>query len=182
MPQVAPDLPPRELIEEILRAGASAPNHHRTEPWRFVVLAGDERNSLGEVMADVLRPTLPDPHSEEGQRLLDKQRAKPLRAPIIIVAACVPSNAPKVVAMEELMAVAAAAENMLLAADALGLHAMWRTGPAAYAPEVKRFLDLPGEASIVAFLYIGYPLLPRVPRKVRPVDAYTTWRGWPQET
>ncbi|MBI4771233.1 MAG: nitroreductase family protein, partial [Chloroflexi bacterium] len=39
-------------------------------------------------------------------------------------------------------ATAAAAQNLLLAAHALGLAAQWRTGPAARDPQVKAFLGL----------------------------------------
>lgn len=181
IPLVGPELPPREMIEQVIQAGAWAPNHHRTEPWRFIVLAGDEREALGDVMAEARRDEMGPELSDEDQRALEKERAKPLRAPVVITVAAVPTRGPKVVEIEEVEATAAAVENMVLAAQALGLGAMWRTGKAAYNPEVKRFLRLPEEASIVAFLYLGYPQVSPSPRSRRTAEPHTTWRGWPGE-
>jgi nitroreductase len=48
---VSQDVPPREVIEEILEAATWAPNHRLTEPWRFIVLAGSAREAFGEAMA-----------------------------------------------------------------------------------------------------------------------------------
>jgi nitroreductase len=109
---------------------------------------------------------------------VEKARSKPLRAPVIIVSAAVPSDAPKVIEIEEVAATAAATENLLLAAQALGLGAMWRTGAPAYDPAVKRFLGLPERAHIVGFIYVGYPDLPELPPRARSALDRTTWRGW----
>ena len=49
--KVKPDAVPRELIEKILSAAVQAPNHYQVRPWRFVVLTGDGRKKLGDVMA-----------------------------------------------------------------------------------------------------------------------------------
>jgi nitroreductase len=171
-----PDPVPRELVETVLSTAVWAPNHHKTEPWRFVVLTGAAREALGEAMEQALRERLGS-LAEGSEALLAKERAKPLRAPVLIVAAAVPSGAPKVVEIEEVEATAAAVENMLLAAQSLGLGAMWRTGEAAYDPRVKRFLGLPHDAHIVSFLYLGYPDLPDLPQRERSIEGKVEWRG-----
>lgn len=182
MARVRQETPPRDLIEKVLEAGAWAPNHHRTEPWRFIVLAGQARQRLGDVMAQAFRTQLSDPQALDSEALVERQRRKPLRAPVIIVVAVVPSTEPKVREVEELAAGAAAVQNMLLAAEALGLGAMWRTGSPAYEPAVLRFLELPQTAHIVAFLYLGYPdPLPTVQR-YRTASSYTRWLGWEGES
>jgi nitroreductase len=131
-----------------------APNHHRVRPWRFVVLTGSARERLGEVMALALRHTKPDALPEA----LAAERAKPLRAPVLIAVAVDKPSAPKVVEIENICAAAAATQNLLLAAHALGLAAMWRTGAAASAPEVKQFLGLAPDQPLIGFVYLGYPL------------------------
>jgi nitroreductase len=50
-------IPKKDDVIEILEAGIWSPNNHLTEPWRFVVLAGDERLRLGEAMAAFVRRT-----------------------------------------------------------------------------------------------------------------------------
>jgi len=64
-----------------------------------------------------------------------------------------------VLEIENICAVAAAVENLLLAAHALGLGAMWRTGPAARDPEVKKFLGFEPDQELLSFVYIGYPAI-----------------------
>ena len=46
--------PDAAMLAEILAAGASAPDHGRLRPWRFIVIRGDARERLGEVFAEAL--------------------------------------------------------------------------------------------------------------------------------
>ncbi len=172
--KVAQDKPPRELIEKVLEAAVWAPNHHLTQPWRFFVLAGRAREQLGEAMAAADKRLHPD----SPEVVLDRTRAKPLRAPVIVVVAVEPSQDPKVPEIEEVEAGAAAVQNMLLAAHALGLGAMWRTGDAAYADEVKAFLGLNPKAHILGFVYLGYPAISPPPQSRTPARELTSWLGW----
>jgi nitroreductase len=162
----------------VIAAAAWAPNHYHTQPWRFVVIAGDARNRMGEVMAESLRARLDDPGGSEAQQLIDRERKKPLRAPVVIAVAAMPSELSKVIETEEISAVSAGIQNILLAAHALGLGAMWRTGAPAYDPAVKRFLDLPERAHILAFVYLGYPDLIGPGNPARDAARHTTWLGW----
>ena len=173
--KLKPDDVPRALIQRIIQAGTWAPNHRLTEPWRFIVLTGGARSALGDVMARPLREKLPEGADERAWAQIEKVRNKPLRAPVVIAVAAVPSPDPRVVEAEEVAAVAAAVQNMLLAAEALGLGAIWRTGEAVLDPAVKRFLDLPPEAHLVAFVYLGYPEF--APRREREGDgsAHIRW-------
>ena len=142
--------PTREHIERIIGAGSRAPDHGRLRPWRFVVLQGAARNVLGEAMAEMLRRKTPDASVEQ----LDGERRKPLRAPAIVVVAA-RITAGKIPEIEQVLAVGAATQNMILAAQALGYGAMWKTGGAAYDPAVKQQLGLEANDHIVAFLYLG---------------------------
>jgi nitroreductase len=178
MSRVKPDPVPRAVVERIIEAATWAPNHRRTEPWRFVVVAGTARVELGEVMARSLRERLDGGDDDRAAALLEKERNKPLRAPVLIAVAALPSSDPRVVEVEEVAAVAAGVQNMLLAAEALGLGAMWRTGDPAYDPAIKRFLGLPEGAHLISFVYLGYPEV--LPRREREGDGsrYTAWLGW----
>lgn len=169
--RVRPERPPRGLIEEIIEAGTWAPNHRLTEPWRFIVLAGAARNALGEAMASLLPADAPEAD-------VAKERAKPLRAPVVIAVAVEPATGPKVVEMEEVTAGAAAIQNMLLAAHALGLAAQWRTGNAAYSPAIKAHLGLPEAAHLLGFVYVGYAEGQASTMRRRPAASLTRWEGW----
>jgi nitroreductase len=81
----------------------------------------------------------------------------------------------KVVEIENICAAAAATENLLLAAHALGLAAHWRTGPAAQVPEVKAFLGLAPDQHLISFVYLGYPLVEPVPPQRPSFEDRTVW-------
>ena len=170
--------PIREQVARLLEAATHAPNHHKVEPWKFFVLAGKARAKLGEVMAESLAARMEETASEKAQALLNKERNKLLRSPVVIVVAAERPRLPKVIEIENIAAVAAAVQNMLLTAEEMGLACMWRTGEAAYDPQVKRWLGLSPEEHIVAFVYVGYPASPRLERHPNPIEAKTRWLGW----
>jgi nitroreductase len=172
VPKTSDRVPDRHVIERLIRAATAAPNHHLTEPWRFIVLTGDALKDLGAAWA-------------AGEERLggnpDKVRDKPLRAPLVITVVERPNTTnPKVVAIEEHHAVGAAMQNLLLAAHDSGLAAMLRTGSAARLPEVHEYLGLDDGEFIAGFVYIGLPpegLHRKAPRKTA-IEELTEWRGW----
>jgi nitroreductase len=178
MTKATSDSVPRDLVEAVIEAGTWGPNHRRTEPWRFVVVTGDARCALGDAMASALARIVAETGDAPAGEQLDKERNKPLRAPVVVAVAALPSTDPKTVEIEEIAATAAGIQNMLLAAQALGLGAMWRTGDTAYAPEVKAFLGFPEDAHMLAFIYLGHPEI--VPPLRRDGDARekTRWMGF----
>jgi nitroreductase len=173
--RVAPDPVPREVVEELLGAAVRAPNHHLTAPWRFVVLAGAARRELGEAHARAVARERPDLPAEA----FAKEAARLERAPVVI-ACCVVSDDDPVRAREDRDAVAAGVQNLLLAAHARGLGAMWRTGAMADEPEVREALGLGEHDAIVAFVYLGWPLegAPARPTPRPPATECAVWRGW----
>jgi nitroreductase len=153
---------PRELVEpapdartldRILRAGMRAPDHGRLRPWRFIIVAGAARTAFGDVLAAALQRREPG----VAEAALAKERGKPLRAPLIIVVAARLREHRGVPAVEQIIAAGAAAQNILVAAHALGFGGFWRTGAAAYDNAVKRALGLRADDAIVGFLYLGTP-------------------------
>lgn len=169
--KVKPDELPREQIEKLLAAGAQAPNHYKVRPWRFVVLTGQARERLGKVMADSFAAKFPDAPPEAMQ----KEAAKTLRAPLLIAVGVDVPVEPKVLEVENICAAAAACQNILLAAEAQGLAAIWRTGDAARDPLVKGFLGFAPEQHLVGFLYIGYPEVAPEPKQRPGFEDRTTW-------
>jgi nitroreductase len=130
-----------------------APDHARLRPWRFIIIEGDAREAFGDVLAAALRRREP----EEPEPALAKERSKPLRAPMIVVVAARMREHRGVPGVEQIVASGAAAQNMLVAAHALGYGGFWRTGAAAYDDDVMRALGLASEDAIVGFLYLGTP-------------------------
>jgi nitroreductase len=129
-------------------------------------------------MAKSLAKRLADTISEKARAVLEKERNKPLRAPIILVAVAEHPTQPNVLELENITAVAAAVQNMLLTAEEMGLACMWRTGDAAYDPMVKQWLGITPEDHIIAFVYVGYPAISAQERYPQTVENKTAWRGW----
>jgi len=169
--KMKPDPVARELIQKLLEAGNDAPNHHRLRPWRFFVLTGAARERLGEVFVAVQRDRQPDQPPEA----YDKTRALPLRAPVVIAVAADKPTDDRTPEIENVCAVAAACENMLLAAHALGLGAIWRTGTWASEPKVKEFFGLTPDQPLLAFIYVGYEAEGNVAKERPGVDDRVRW-------
>ena len=143
--------PTQEQIDSILKAAVTAADHGRIRPWRFVVMQGEGRKRLGDLMAEAQRAA----KAEISQEELEKTRGKAMRAPVVIALACKADTAHKVPVIEQQLAVAAAGAHLMLAAKALGFGSNWKTGSAAYHPIVLTGLGLTAEDSIIGFFYIG---------------------------
>jgi nitroreductase len=168
-----PETVDRAMLERVITAATWAPNHHLTEPWRFVVLTGAARDALGEAHARAVARAKPD-HPTDGLR---KEARRPLRAPVVIGVIYVATAIDPVVAREDRDAVAAATQNLLLAAHAEGLGAIWRTGIMVDEDEVQDHLGLARDDAIVAFVYLGWPSGPNPePPPRRPLEALIDWR------
>ena len=169
--KVKPDPVPRELIEKLLAAAAQAPNHYKVRPWRFVVLTGDGRNKLGDVMA----ASQQNRHPEFPAEAFDKCRTLPLRAPVVIAVGVDKPAEAKVLEIENIAAAAAAIQNLLLAAYALGLGAKWRTSEWARDPLVKEVLGFRPDQHIIGFIYVGYPEFVAEPAERPSFEDRTVW-------
>lgn len=169
--KVKQDAVPRAAIEKLLNAAAQAPNHHKVRPWRFVVLTGDGLDTLGEVFAASFADRYPDLPAEA----LDKTRALTHRAPLIIAVGVDKPCEPKVLEIENIIAVSAACQNLLLAAEAEGLAVKWRTGEWAEDVKVKEFLGFAPDQHLIAFLYIGYPEITPEPQPRPSFEDRTVW-------
>ncbi|HYM36006.1 MAG TPA: nitroreductase [Steroidobacteraceae bacterium] len=157
-------------LERIMLSGTRAPDHGKLTPWRFVVLEGAGRHVLANAMATSFKQRVPQATDAQ----LEAERKKPLRAPTIIVVAARIVREHKIPAHEQIMAVAAAVENMFLSAHALGYGVMWKTGEAARDPFVKQALGLNADDEIVSFLYLGTNETPG-PVRVGSLESKVRW-------
>lgn len=145
--------PGPEQMEAIYRAALRAPDHKELRPWRFIEFSGEGLERLGELFAEA--EYRQDPDIDDAA--LDAVRKKPLRAPMVIaVVAKVTPDEPKVPKLEQVLSAGCAAHGILLAAHALGLGAMWRSGKYIFDPTVRKGLGLEEEDELIAFLYLGH--------------------------
>ena len=135
--------PSAEAVEAMLEAAARAPDHGRLQPWRLILIEGDARRSFGEILAKSLARRNP----LAGEPVLARERAKALRAPLIIVVTTRCDRSGKIPIIEQIVSAGCAAHGLMLAAFAQGLGAFWRTGEAAYDEAVKGTLG--------GFIFVG---------------------------
>ncbi|MBZ9538574.1 MULTISPECIES: nitroreductase family protein [Modicisalibacter] len=171
--KLAGPAPSREQLDGLYRAALRAPDHKGLTPWRFIEFSGAGIDRLGELFAEAEYQA--NPHIDDAT--LDAVRKKPKRAPLIIaVIAKVTPDQPKVPPVEQVLSAGCAAHAILLAAQAMGLGAMWRTGSFAFDRTVRRGLGLGEHDELVGFLYLGQPggRLPTPPRR-DPADFVERW-------
>ena len=146
-----PDAVPRELIDQVLEAARLAPSGKNQQPWRFAVYGGEAKRAL-----------LP------GSRAGLADAANTLRimrkAPVTILALDACGDDPfaksegglRVADLVNTLSMGAAIENLLLAAQELGLGALWIANTFFAYPELCACLDGPFRlASAVALGYAG---------------------------
>jgi nitroreductase len=150
--------PSESELTQILEAAVAAPDHGELKPWRFIILRGDAKDAFGEVLADAYLARVQAIGASPTDGQLKKERTKLGRAPIVVVVCAINQHSEEIPWVEQLLAAGAAAENMLLAATALGYASMWRTGPAAYDHRVLHALGLDDRDAVVGFVYLGTPV------------------------
>lgn len=146
--------PTREQLDDIFRAGLRACDHKDLRPWRYLLIEGEARHGLGELLIAGKQVSQDEPLSTE---LKNRLRAKPFRAPTIIVVAAHIVEHPKVPEIEQLLSAGASAQMMMTAAHALNLGAIWRSGSPMFTEQMRSGLGFADNEKIVGFLYLGKP-------------------------
>lgn len=164
--------PDDAALAEMFAAALRAPDHALLRPWRFLLVRSDARQQLGELFVHASQSR--NPHLTPAQ--IEKLRQAPLRAPLVIVAYSHLLPHSKVPEIEQLLSTAAAVQNLLLAAHALGFGAIWRTGEVAYNPEVSAGLGLGNNDRVIGFIYLGTAATPA--RVLQTVDQSCHFAEW----
>ncbi|WP_341959446.1 nitroreductase family protein [Pseudomonas sp. RC10] len=167
----APDAAQREIL---FGAALRAPDHGGLRPYRFLTVEGDARNRMGELLAQ----SLLESDGAADEKALEKARLGPLRAPLVVVVIAKLTDHYKVPKKEQVITAGCAAHGVLLAAYALGVGAVWRTGELSYSAYVAKGLGLAADEEVVAFLYLGTPQNPpREAQKPDVADFVSAWQG-----
>jgi nitroreductase len=164
-----------EQLHLLVEAGLWAPNHKLSDPVRYIALRGDARARLGAAWMRDAR-TIEPPPGVERAAFLEKEGRKPLRAPVLLVVVHRVDPDP-VVEAEDAATAAAAVQNVLLAAHAIGLGAMWRTGGMVRSAAVMDELGLAQNERMSGIVYLGEPAMSSPASPPRDVSAHLTVRA-----
>ncbi|QXI37152.1 NAD(P)H nitroreductase [Pseudomonas xantholysinigenes] len=153
VPRLTEPAPNAAQREALFLAALRAPDHGQLRPWRFLTIEGQGREKLGELFAEAVQAK-----GDATQAALDKARAMPLRAPLLIVVIARLQEHFKVPQIEQRLAAGCAAHGILIAAHAQGIGAVWRTGDMAFDAHVHEGLGLEANEEVIGYLYVGTPL------------------------
>lgn len=146
--------PSAEALQTILAAGTTGPDHGNLTPYRFVVIDATSRARFGDALAhdtDLARGGITP-------ELADKFRKKAQGAPLQVLIVFSPVESPKAPEWEQLVSASCTGYPMLLAANAFGLGAAWRSAAVLDGPAMTELCALtPGER-ILGWLNIGTPV------------------------
>lgn len=143
----------REMVEKILNAGLWAPTHAMTQPWHFVVFMDKGTEKLASFIAEHYKSTA----ESFTQAKYDKYLERGACTNVAIAICMKRQDNVKIPELEEIEAVACAAQNIHLMCTAYGLGGFWSTGATIYSNEMKDFLGLEEKDRCLGVFYIGYP-------------------------
>lgn len=168
---------PQEMIEKILEAGTHAPSAMNSQPWHFVVVQDAAvRKAIGEgaraAWEGFARDMTKD-QSAPGFKSVDRWATSGLAEAPVIIVLC---GDTQLLPLEQMgSSIFPAAQNILLAANALGLGSLMSNLP-LFAPDgaLAQTLKLPDHIVPLATLPIGFPAKKLGPPGRRPIEAVTS--------
>jgi nitroreductase len=142
----APGPSPDEL-DDVLRIASRVPDHGKLTPWRFIVIEGEARHRIGQVIAAAYRSDNPGADAVEAGRLA--------RAPLVVVVVAKGEPHVKIPDWEQFLSAGAVCMNLVIAANAAGYGTSWLTEWFAFDRRVLDALGLGPRERIAGFIHIG---------------------------
>jgi nitroreductase len=156
-------------LAAMLACAVHVPDHGKLAPWRFLLIRGDARASLGELLASRSVERFPG----AAPASIEKDRMRFAHAPLVVAVIGRLTPGHKVPEQEQLLSGGAACMSLLLAADALGFGGQWLTGWPAYDEAVRTRLGVAADERVLGFIHLGTPTVPAEER-ARPDPATLT--------
>jgi len=165
----------RDMVEHMLNNALWAPTHGRTQPWRFTVFMGEGRSTLIHHIEQLHLKINSENHLEDGK--LDRIKSRIDLTSVIIAVVMARTPETKIPEVEEVIATACAAQNMMLTATAYGLGAYWSSPGFLFHPDAPVEFGYAAEDRVLGLIHLGYPSgeWPKSHRK--PLEYVTKWVG-----
>jgi nitroreductase len=166
--------PSAAQLREILQIASRTPDHGKLFPWRFLVIEGDARAKLGEVLEEALIAR----NANVSESLKRFERNRFLRAPVIVTVISSLKTEKPIPEWEQRLSAGAVCQNVLVAAAASGFGANWLTEWCAYDDIVTERLGLGEGEKVAGFIYLGTATAP-LEERPRPVldEIVSAWTG-----
>ena len=171
-----PDPVPKPVLEDILYASIWAPNHHLTEPWRFVVIGEEAKLKLAERYGEIqVEKVTSNPEAAKAatEEMLAGIRERGFQKftskPTIVAVSCIQEGSEQQ-QREDYASVCCSMLNIQLAGWEQGIGMQWSTGGITLEQGTYDLLGIDSETEyIIGFYYMGYPdEIPTAQRKSLP--------------
>lgn len=155
-----------ELLNHILDAGRVAPSAKNRQPWKYIVFGNERKKELLKAMEEGLEreekgiTEIP----KSGYGIPDAKNTLNImkEAPIIIVVLNTNAKSPflqidndeRISEICDTLSIGASIENMLLAAEEIGLGTLWIANTCFAYPELVTYLNT--EEQLVGAIAVGY--------------------------
>lgn len=180
---------PRRILFKILEAARWAPSAHNAQPWRLVVITERPlKRKLAEQMADEwIKDMMRDGVPRDTREKLAEASIKQFTSAPVLIVACVTMEDMDTypdrrrMTYEHIMAaqsLAAAIQNILLAAYSEGLGACWFCAPLFCQDAVREVLRIPEGVEPQALITLGYPSEKPSPPPRKPLREIVYMNYW----
>ncbi|KPI50936.1 nitroreductase [Clostridioides difficile] len=175
-----------ETIEKIIEAGINAPSSKNRQPWHFVVVTENEKESMLKAMSKGIQNEIDDNGllPESRQHIAGANYTVEImeQAPVTIFILNKLGKSPlEILSAEErfyemanIQSIGAAIQNMSLMAVELGLGSLWICDVYFAYRELCEWLDTDNQ--LVAAISLGYPDEEPSMRPRLPLSNVTEWR------
>lgn len=140
----------KETLEQLLEAANWAPNHAKTEPWRFKVITGDKKKELGGFLSKKYEETA----VKVKQIKVKKLQENPQKSAAVIAICMQRDPNERIPDWEEVAATSMAVQNIWLACTEMNIGCYWSSP--GIIKFMHEFFDLADGERCLGFLYMGY--------------------------
>ena len=134
----------------VYKGALRAPDHAWLRPSSFIEVKEDGLKKLSKIFHEYALSV-----SDISKEVIEKYKNAPYRAPMILILVNTCKEHPKVPFIEQKLSTATAAQNIMLALNAMNYSCIWRTGKLAFNEIIQKKLGLKQNQEILGYLYIG---------------------------
>ena len=142
--------PNKEEMKLVYKAALRAPDHAWLRPSSFIEVKDDGLDKLSKIFFNYGKSSV-----DISDEIAEKYKNAPYRAPMIIILVNSFKEHPKVPEIEQKLSTATAAQNIMLALNAMKYSCMWRTGKLAFNKSVQKSIGLKDNQEILGYIYVG---------------------------
>ncbi len=163
---------PKALLERCISAARFAPNHGRTNPFRFMVITGATAKEalLARYLSVIQKLEMPQSYNKIYTEMV-------AAAPAWIAIGMTPRIEKPMPDWEELAAVSMAVQNLHLMAEAQGLGGLWLSGRVSTHPDLATDFGWDKAPNkLLGLFYMGFIKHALKPRAYPSVEDISIWR------